>query len=147
MLRVPLFRAVLIGVLAASAIVAMAQPQAKSLGPGSAARKAVMDALRPRVEKEIGPKVIFSVTEAKAIGSWAFVIATPKRPGGKAVDYSKTKFAKAAKAGQFEDRVVAILSKKAGKWSVYLFSFGATDDPVAGWMDKHPKVPWGSFGG
>ncbi len=139
-------RVFIVGLLALAAGV-MAQPQAKELKPGSAERKALAEALRPHVEKDLGPKVVFRFDVIKALGSWAYLAAVPKRPDGKAIDYSKTKFAAAFKAGQFDDRVVAVLQKKNRKWTIYLYSIGDTDDPVATWMDKHPKVPWGSFGG
>lgn len=49
---------------------------------GSAQRAAIMDALRPAIERELGGRVEFVVTRAAVRDGWALVIADPQRPGG-----------------------------------------------------------------
>lgn len=49
---------------------------------GSAQRAALMDALRPAIEREFGGPVEFVVTSAAVRDGWALVIAEPQRPGG-----------------------------------------------------------------
>ena len=56
---------------------------------GSEERKAIMDALRPPVEKKLRQQVIFKVDHLKVQNGWAFLIGKPQRLDGTAVDYSE----------------------------------------------------------
>jgi hypothetical protein len=127
-------------------MLAAAQPQAMIAKPGSLERKAILDGLRIPVEKELKTKVVFKVDIIKYIGGWAYFVGKPLQSNGKPIDYSKTKYAAAARAGTFEDGVAALLRKKGKKWTVLALEFG-TYDPVEHWRTQYPKVPWGSFGG
>lgn len=60
---------------------ATAQP-----APGSAQRAAIMDALRPAIERKLGGAVEFVVGRADVQDGWALVIADPQRPGGGRID-------------------------------------------------------------
>ena len=107
----------------------------------SAERKAIMNALRPRVEKELGIKVIFEVTHLKVKGDWAMMTAIPRQTNGKPIDYSKTKLNPEMDA--FEDWVCALFKKdpKTKKWTVKTSALGGTDVSWWGWWDdfKAPK--------
>jgi len=92
--------------------------------PASSQRKAVLEALRPAVEAKIGPSVEFVVQVLRAEDGWAFVIADPRRKGGKTIDGNR----------YFDDfdnmdglRVDAVLQLKSGRWRVVGFAIGATD--------------------
>ena len=93
--------------------------------PSSGDRKAVLDALRPAVEKKLGPDVEFVVTVMRVENGWAFVIADPQRKGGKAIDGWKI-------FGEDFDnmdglRVDAVLKRERGHWRVVDYAIGATD--------------------
>lgn len=52
---------------------------------GTAQRAAIMDALRPAIERELGGPIEFVVQRAAVQDGWALVIAEPQRPGGGAI--------------------------------------------------------------
>ena len=93
--------------------------------PPSAQRKAVLDALRPAVEKKLGPNVEFVVQVLRVEGGWAFVMADPRHKGGKPID-GKRIFGE-----DFENmdglRVDAVLQLRNGRWKVADHAIGATD--------------------
>ena len=60
-----------------SGVSATAQP-----APGSAQRAAIMDALRPTIERKLAGPVEFVVKRVAVQDGWALVIADPQRPGG-----------------------------------------------------------------
>ena len=93
--------------------------------PPSSQRKAVFDALRPAVERKLGPQVEFVVQVFRVEDGWAFVIADPRRKGGKAIDGHRV-FGE-----DFENmdglRVDAVLQLKSGRWRLVDYGIGATD--------------------
>ena len=93
--------------------------------PPSAQRKAVLDALRPAVEKKLGPNVEFVVQVLRVEGGWAFVMADPRRKGGRPIDGNRI-FGE-----DFENmdglRVDAVLQLRNGRWKVADYAIGATD--------------------
>lgn len=94
-----------------------AQPPA--LLPGPTERRAILDALRPVVVRELGGPVEFVVTQIRVIEPYAFVVVTPQRPGGGVI----------ATPGEEMDgvRTEAILTRRKGRWSVTHHGIGATD--------------------
>ena len=88
-------------------------------------RKAVLDALRPAVEAKLGPGVEFFVHAIRIEGGWAFVMADPRRKGGKAIDGYRL-------FGEDFDnmdglRVDAVLQFRRGRWHLIDHAIGATD--------------------
>ena len=120
----------------AAAGVASAQ-ETRTPAPGSAERKAVADALRAPVEKELRQKVVFKIDHLKASGDWAFLRGVPQRPGGGKVDYSITRYKQAIEDGVFDDWICALLRKRAGKWQVVKYVIGATDVVYEGWDEEY----------
>jgi hypothetical protein len=51
--------------------------------PGSAERKAIMDAARVPVESELKKKVVFKVERLKVRAGWAFMMGVPQGPDGR----------------------------------------------------------------
>jgi hypothetical protein len=104
-------------VIAAFALLAAVIPPAE--------RKAVLNALRPAVEKKLGPDVEFVVQVIRVEDGWAFVMADPQRKGGKPIDGTRI-FGE-----DFENmdglRVDAVLRKRSGRWTVVDYGIGATD--------------------
>jgi hypothetical protein len=92
--------------------------------PSISQRKAVLDALRPRVEAKLGPNIEFVVQVIRIENGWAFVMADPQRKSGKPIDGNR----------YFDDfdkmdglRVDAVLRLERGRWRVVDHAFGATD--------------------
>lgn len=53
-------------------------------------RLAILNALRNPVSSDLHTQVEFVVERARVCGDWAFVIATPQRPGGGAISWAGT---------------------------------------------------------
>jgi hypothetical protein len=131
--------AILIVICGASAFAQVYTPKA-----GSSERKAIMDALRAPIEKQLGKAVIFKVEHLKVQDGWAFMHGVPKQPDGKAMDYRGTPFYKAHKDGMFSDFVCGLLRLKGGKWQVVNHCLGPTDVPYADWSERY-KAPAAIF--
>lgn len=128
-------------VLFVSGAVCVSQERVKRPGPGDPVRKAVLDALRVPVEKELKRKVVFKVEELRVVGGWAFVRGVPQQPGGKAMDYRGTPYEQRENEGAFDDGFSALLRQKAGKWTVVVYNIGATDVVWADWPEKYKAPP------
>ena len=91
---------------------------------GSAQRRAILDALRPAIERRLGPDVEFVVRDMRVNSGWALVVAEPQRRGGQAID-GRRYFA------NFEDMdgltVSALLRYERGRWAMLDHRVGATD--------------------
>src|ERR1044072_3902091 len=79
---------------------------------GSSERKALMDALRVPVEKDLNKKVVFKVDHLKVQGDWAFMRGVPQQPNGARMDYRGTAYQQAIKAGFFDDWICALRSEE-----------------------------------
>ena len=124
-------------VMFAAAVGAASAQEARTPATGSAERKAIADALRAPVEKELKQKVVFKIDHLKASGDWAFLRGVPQRPDGGRVDYSTTAYQQRIEDGVFDDWICALLRKKAGKWQVVKYVIGATDVVYEGWDEEY----------
>jgi hypothetical protein len=104
---------------------------------GSPERAAILDALRPMVEDDVGPPVVFLVSRINAEHGYAFVSATPQRPGDVPIDWSRTRFAEAFAADAMSDMVLALLSDTGGGWQVLEYAIGPTDVVWEEWIEKY----------
>lgn len=122
-----------VAVLVAGA--AQAQP-IHTPAPGSAERRAILDAIRPGVEADLGPPVEFMVEEMRVSGTWAFVHAEPQRPGGGRI---------AAPRDDFRDgnTTYAVLRRHGGRWRPLMVAVGPTD---VAWVVYCDEAPPGLFG-
>jgi hypothetical protein len=111
---------------------------------GTALRGEVLNAVRPVVERETGGPVIFVVGTLNVMGDWAYVDADPQRPGGKPIDWRKTRFRRAYEADMFSGLVMALLRRKDGVWTVVDHVVGPTDVYWYNWLDKY-KLPEALF--
>ncbi len=108
--------------------------------PGSALRKAVLNGLRPAVEKRLGP-VEFKLTLIRVQGDWAFVVADPQRPGGRPIDGTRIF---GDHFGNMDGlRVDAILRLRGGRWVVADHAIGATDVWYCNVGPRSLKSGWG----
>ena len=138
---------VLAGVLLALAVLPeRAAAQVMTPPRGSPLRAAILDAVRPMVEAEVGKPVEFVVNDLRILGEWAFASLTPQRPGGGAVEYLYTRYQTAWENDMFGYTVSALLRLTPKGWLVYQYDFGATDVPWIGWWDYYP-VPREVFPG
>lgn len=111
---------------------------------GSADRKAIMDAARIPIEKDLDQKVIFKVNHLKMYKDWAFMFAQPLQPDSKPINYKATQHAEDKEQGAFDDSVSILLRKSKGKWKVVKWNIGATDVVWLDW-DKEFKAPSAIF--
>ena len=109
---------------------------------GSPERKAILDALRVPVERDLKQKVVFVADNFKVQGNWAFVGGTPQGANGQAPDYTRTKYADAYDSGAFDNNFFALLKKTAGKWKVTTYAIGCTDVCYTDWWRRYraPKA-------
>lgn len=109
---------------ATTAALAQSASASASTAPGSAQRRAILNALRPSVESEIGPEVEFVVREIRVVRGWAFVMAEPQRRGGGAIDGHRY-------YPYFDEMggltVTALLRYRNGRWNLVERVIGATD--------------------
>jgi len=109
---------------------------------GSPERKAILDALRIPVERDLKQKVVFVADNFKVQGNWAFVGGTPQGANGGSPDYRRTQYADALEAGAFDNNFFALLKKTGGKWKVTTYAIGCTDVCYADWWSRYraPKA-------
>jgi len=131
------------GVIALWAAAASAQ-QVRTPDKGSPERKAILDALRTPVERDLKQKVVFVADTFNVFGNWAFVSGTPQRPDGKRPDYSITKYADAVESGAFDNNLFALLRKTGNKWKVTVYAIGCTDVCYLDWRRRY-KAPKAVF--
>ena len=111
---------------------------------GSAERKAILDALRIPVEKELKQKVVFAAENFNVAGNWAFLGGAPQTPDGGVPNYSGTPYGRAKQAGMFDNNFFAVLKKTAGSWKIVRYSIGCTDVCYADWWRRY-KAPKAIF--
>jgi hypothetical protein len=115
--------------LAALAAPAVAQPGTSAGAPataGSVQRRAILDALRPAVERQLGPRIEFRVDSIRVRDGWATVHAEPQRRGGGRLDPRRYL---SPEQLEFADGVgvSAVLRHRAGRWQLVEHRIGATD--------------------
>lgn len=111
------------------ALAGMAQAEWSAPPRGSAERRAIMDAIRPRAEKLYGAPVEFMVGELRVSGDLAFAMVGVQRPGGGAIDLYATPGWRAGAFMEDADNFSgqALLIRRGGRWTVKEITFGATD--------------------
>jgi hypothetical protein len=117
--------------------VALAAGSGAAERPKGAELKAILNALRVPVEKDLKPPIVFKIDHVSEQANWAFMFGQPQRPNGKKVDYRHTRYAPAVSAGAFDDWICALLQKRQGTWRVIEYRIGATDVAWDGWDVKH----------
>ena len=139
--------AVLAGLMVLAVLLpGIAVAQAMTPPRGSPLRAAILDAVRPMVEAEVGKPVEFVVNDLRVLGEWAFASLAPQRPGGGAIEYVYSRYQTAWENDMFGYTVSALLRLTPKGWLVYQYDFGATDVPWIGWWDYYP-VPREVFPG
>ena len=111
---------------------------------GSPERKAILDALRVPIERDLKQKIVFVADNFNVHGNWAFVGGTPQAVSGGSPDYGRTQYADAKESGAFDNNFFALLKKTSGKWKVVTYAIGCTDVCYADWW-KRFKAPKAVF--
>lgn len=107
---------------------------------GSPERKAILDALRVPVERDLKQKIVFVTDTLRVQGNWAFASGRPTRLDGSRPDLSNTAWKD--DEGMFDDNFFGLLQKRGGRWRVVTHALGCTDVCYAEWwrMHKAPKA-------
>ena len=124
---------------------AFGQKQPSTPAAGSVERLALMDAIRPRVERDLNQQVTFKVSRLKIQNGWAFAIVYPRQPDGRAIDWSRTRFAQDYEAGMFSDLACVLLRKHSKGWRIVDYALGPTDVAYEDWPRRH-GAPRAIFG-
>ncbi len=120
----------------------------RALGSGDPDRKAILDALRIPVQKDLRQRVKFDVVEIRRASSYAAVSAFAVQPDGSDVDYGKiAKYSEQVATGDFEPGIDALLRKKAGRWRVLRWVVGPTDVRTESWAAQYgaPAGLWSAL--
>jgi hypothetical protein len=137
MIRALLAVAALITLASAAAAQAVYTPE-----KGSAERKAILDALRIPVERELKQKIVFATDNFNVRGNWAFVSGNPQTPDGDSPNYRGTPYYEAQQEGIFDNNFFALLKKTSGRWRVVTHAIGCTDVCYLDWWSRYraPKA-------
>jgi hypothetical protein len=108
--------------IACAGIPAPALAQSGHVAVG-AERRAILDALRDPVQRQLGAPVEFVVSEMRVHNGWAYVLATPQQPGGRPMNPHRLR-------GYDPDSgfdVTAIMRSNGRSWQVVRHVIGAGD--------------------
>lgn len=97
---------------------------------GSATRAALMDAIRPHVEWNLGQPVEFVVSELRVSNDIGFAILEPQRPGGKAIRLADTPMFRrlGGDVDMIDGTTVYVLYQLSGAtWVAVHWAIGPTD--------------------
>jgi hypothetical protein len=108
-------------------------------------KKAAIETLNTAVGKKLGLSTQLELGTYQTSGNFAYISALPKQADGKAIDYSKTDYAKDAKAGSFANNTIGLLQYEKGSWKLLTFSIGVSKPPVEAWAKSY-KAPKALFG-
>lgn len=134
------------GAGALAAALAMLSPSAASARdtihqpkPGSRERRAIFNALRVPVGREMKHAVVFQGTLKVSKSGWAFFSGSPLLDDGKGGKPS-------ANAGEGSgDEMVALLRLRNGKWRVLSYGFGGGMDEIEHEKKAYPQAPRALF--
>jgi hypothetical protein len=109
---------------------------------GSVERKAVLDAARIPVERDLGQAVVFDVRTLRVTPDWAFLHGVPMRAGGKPIDYSRSIYAQDVHDGSFSGEAAVLLSRDGGGWRLVTYSIGFGDVVWDTWDEEFGAPAW-----
>lgn len=105
----------------------------REVAPGSAERKAIMEALRGPVSKHVGKRVTFTGS-AKVSGGWAVFNGGAAPTDGVTPKNEDVAF-------ELELDLFALLRKEDGEWKVLYFAFAGDVGPMQEAREKFPEIP------
>ena len=139
MKRIALFCVLILGLITGAGAQTVDHPE-----KGSAERAALLDTVRPVVERELKQKVVFIIHTINVQGSWAFVDGRLRTPDGKVPNWKHTPYAQAAEYGAQSDGISALLKRSGKGWRVVTQAIGCTDVCYVDWW-KRFKAPKAIF--
>ncbi len=118
---------------------AQTAPQDLSTARTSPDRKAILDALRPRLAQEAGVPVSFVVDHLKVQRGWAYFHGATKRADGGDVAWGRSfAYADMVKQGMFDgDGTSALFKKVSGHWKYVTHLIGPTDVGWSCWWKEY----------
>lgn len=139
-----MFRILGLGLVMALMVPVQAGAQAQFTTPkmGSAERKAVLDAARVPVEKDLGQAIVFKVKTLRVTPEWAFVYGIPVRLDGRPIDYSKSIYAQDVKDGAFNEGAAVLLAREGAGWRLVTYSVGFGDVVWDSWDEEFGAPAW-----
>ena len=125
-----------------SAVISASAQAAYTPAQGSAERKAILDALRTPVERDLKQPIVFVPSHFRIQGNWAFVSGEPQaRSGGRPVLKGT---AWEGSEDLFDDNFFGLLRRSGSKWRVVTHALGCTDVCYADWWKRY-KAPKAIF--
>lgn len=112
-------------------------------GKDSAERKAILNALRVSVEKELKQKISFKIDTFNVQGAWAFLSGEPQNAAGTdQPNYKRTIYQKAIDEEMFDNNFFAVMKKSGKQWTVITYAIGCTDVCYMTWAEDYnaPKA-------
>ncbi len=125
---------VLVGIL--SSLPASASP-AHTPTPGSSERRAILDALRQPVDKEMKQTVVFHDVFVKAQNGWAYVSADVRDSSGHTLRYFS--------GSPLDFTFQGLLRRTKTGWRVLDWGYGTGTDPTDNARKKYPAAPASIF--
>jgi hypothetical protein len=111
---------------------------------GSDERAALLDTLRPSVEKELKQNIVFVINQINVQGPWAFVDGRLRTTDGKVPSWKGTPYAQAAKYGAQSDGISALMKRSGSGWRIVTKAIGCTDVCYVDWWKRY-KAPKAVF--
>jgi hypothetical protein len=103
-------------------------------------KKAAIAALNASIAKKLATATQLELVSYQISGNFALIGAKPKQADGKAIDYSKTVYAKEAKTAAFVNNAFGLLRYENGAWKVIAFDIGKSKAPLDAWI-KGSQMP------
>lgn len=100
-------------------------------------RKAIMDAARIPISRDIGQTVIFVVDILRTDSKWAYLQAVPHQLGGAPLDWNRTAFRDAWANDAMSDVVMVLLARRGQHWAVVDYVIGPTDVHWYTWVSYY----------
>ena len=100
---------------------------------------AILNALRAPVSSDPRTTVEFAVERARICGDWAFVIATPQKPGGGSIRWMGTVY-----EGDTSHLAGGLMRREDATWSLIDYALCPSDVAWSDWPEKY-KAPQALF--
>lgn len=105
-------------------------------------RKAILNALRVPVERDLKQKIVFVTDHFKILGNWAFVSGRPTTKSGGKPNLKGTAWE--GSEDVYDDNFFGLLKEEGRKWKVVAYAIGCTDVCYTNWWSKY-KAPKAIF--
>lgn len=120
--------------LICSSLPIYAVPRTYEPKPGSAERKAILDALRKPISKDLKKKIIFKVHHLKVCNGWAWAMVTAVRPDGSELGEE-----------DFRGSAQGLLRKSGKHWTVLMAGIATDVTILENAKKKYPQAPRSIF--